>query len=162
MFKVSMKGEYALRAVLHLAKHETVCTTEDIAKTQLIPRPFLKKIISSLRVAGLITSVKGKKGGVVLNVSPQDISFRSVLEKIEGPIFLNTCLVHKGACERDQTCPMHEVWQKCQEAIRKIMESQNFGDLVKREKQLLKREKSAKSKKAALPLASMALVPKTT
>lgn len=136
MFKLSRKGEYALRAVFHLAQANKICTVDEIAKMQNIPQPFLKKIIQSLRVGGIVNSVKGYSGGVSLNVSPEKLNVKDVVEKIEGPLLLNDCLVYEGYCNRDKTCPLHDMWQKCQDKIIQIWNSSNFAYLVNRQKEL--------------------------
>lgn len=137
MFKLSRKGEYAIRLILHLAANPTkVCTTSDIAKAQDIPSAFLKKIIQDLRPSGFIISAKGQKGGILLNVPPEDISVSDIIQAVEGPLFLNVCLVNKGACARDEVCPVHEMWRKCQEAVDGIWKAHNFKEMTERATQL--------------------------
>lgn len=133
MFKLSRKGEYAIRLILHLAADPAkVCTTSDIAKAQDIPSAFLKKIIQDLRPSGFIASAKGQKGGITLNVPPEKISVSDIIQAVEGPLFLNVCLVKKGACTRDEVCPVHEMWKKCQEAVDGIWKTHNFKELTER------------------------------
>ena len=74
MFKLSRKGEYALRSVFHLAVRGTTCTTGEISEAQDVPLPFLKKIIHSLILAGIVRSIKGKNGGIVLALAPEKIT----------------------------------------------------------------------------------------
>jgi Rrf2 family protein len=136
MFRLSRKGEYALRTMFHLSVVDKICTTDEIAKEQDIPKPFLKKIIQSLRVAGFIKSAKGQKGGISLNVKKEDLTVREVIEKIEGPLFLNECLICQGTCPRDEVCPLHEMWQKGQKAVLEVLDSYRFDILVQRHKEL--------------------------
>ncbi len=137
MFKLSRKGEYAIRLMLHLAGNPgKVCTTAEIAKAQNIPSAFLKKIIQDLRPSGFVVSAKGQKGGILLNVPPENISVSDVMQAVEGPLFLNVCLVKKGACSRDEVCPVHEMWRKCQEAVDGIWRGHNFKEMTERGKQL--------------------------
>jgi len=138
VFKLSRKGEYALRAVFYLSASGSKCTTDEIAEKQAIPKPFLKKILQSLSVAGLISSTKGPKGGISLNVSPKKLSVKEVIEKIEGPLMLNKCLsCSGGGCSFTTVCPFHEVWAECQQVLQNTLESMKFSDLVKRHKELL-------------------------
>ena len=133
MFKLSRKGEYAIRLILHLAANPgKVCPTAEIAKAQDIPSTFLKKIIQDLQPSGFIISTKGQKGGIMLNVPPEKISVSDVIQAVEGPLFLNVCLVKKGACARDEFCPVHEMWRKCQEAVYRVWISHNFKELAER------------------------------
>lgn len=137
MFKLSRKGEYAIRLILHLAANPAkVCTTGEIARAQDIPSAFLKKIIQDLQPSGFIISSKGQKGGIMLNVPPENISVGDIIQAVEGQLFLNVCLVKKGACSRDEVCPVHEMWRKCQDAVDGIWKAHNFKDMSDRGRQL--------------------------
>lgn len=137
MFKLSRKGEYAIRAVLHLAIKDGKRTIDEIAKEQEIPVHFLKKIVQTLRVGGILASSKGRNGGVTLRIPADRLTVNEVIEKIEGALFLNECLIHEGACNRDDICPVHEMWKKSQEAVQKVWLAHNFRDLAKRQLQLV-------------------------
>ena len=132
MFRLSRKGEYALRTIFHLSIKNETCTTAEIAEIQDIPQPFLKKIIQSLIVSGLISSTKGQRGGIKLNLPPEKISVKTVIEGVEGSIFLNDCLLCEGTCPRDKICPLHEMWQKGQLLLMEFLDSQKFDSLVLR------------------------------
>lgn len=141
MFKLSKKDEYAIRTIFHLSFFNEVCITSDIAKSQQIPMPFLKKIIQSLKIGGLVNSVKGKGGGIFLKVSPANLSMKQVIETIEGPIVMNECLACPGACKREEVCPFYAMWADCQQKISDILDSSNFSHLVKRYKKLVENNK---------------------
>ncbi len=159
VFRLSKKGEYALRSVFHLAVRDTICTTEEISKAQDIPRPFLKKIIQSLSVAGIVISTKGQKGGVVLALPSNKITPKDVIEKVEGPLFLNDCLLCEGTCPRDSICPLHEVWKKCQGKIVEELSASNFAELGKRHLELVAAAKKDKRKMGVIPKSILGLVP---
>ncbi|MBI3582042.1 MAG: Rrf2 family transcriptional regulator [Nitrospinae bacterium] len=140
MFKLSRKGEYAVRTVLHLSMNaDKSCTTEEIAKAQDIPLSFLKKIIQVLRVSGITSSSKGQKGGISLSVPPEKLTVADVIEKIEGPLYLNDCLVKKGACPRDEVCPVHEMWRTAQSQVLAVWKAHNFKDMADRQAVLASR-----------------------
>jgi len=63
-----MSGEYAIRAILHLAGENSNKNVQiqDISKKWKIPESFLRKIIPLLAKAGLIMSVRGSGGGIKL------------------------------------------------------------------------------------------------
>jgi len=144
MFRLSRKGEYAIRLVLHLAQnHGKVCVTEEISKAQDIPLAFLKKIIQVLRVSGVVVSSKGQKGGILLSGHPEKITVKDVIEKVEGPLFLNDCLVKKGACSRDEVCPAHEMWKECQDRVSEVWQKHNFMGMAERGKALVSRKLAA-------------------
>ena len=141
MFKLSKKGEYAIRTIFHLSFFNDVCITSEIAKSQQIPMPFLKKIIQSLKVGGLVNSVKGKGGGIILKVSPAKLSMKQVIETIEGPIVMNECLACTGACKREEICPFYVMWADCQNKVADILDSWKFGKVVEHYKKLIEKNK---------------------
>ena len=141
MFKLSKKGEYAIRTIFHLSFFNDVCITSEIAKSQQIPMPFLKKIIQSLKIGGLVNSVKGKGGGIKLIIAPEDLSMKQVIETIEGPIVMNECLACSGACKREEICPFYVMWADCQNKVSEILGNWKFGKVVVHYKNLIEKNK---------------------
>ena len=90
---ITQKTRYALRSLLFLVeigRGEPV-QLQQIAETQRIPRKYLELIMLDLKKAGIVTSIRGPKGGYRLTRSPEDISFGEVVRSIEGPIALISC-----------------------------------------------------------------------
>ena len=160
MFKLSRKGEYALRTIFHLSIKNEICTTAEIAKLQGIPQPFLKKIIQALVIAGVISSTKGLRGGIKLVIPPKDISVKLVIEGVEGPIHLNECLLCSGTCPRDQICPLHEMWNKSQGMLMDFLDAQKFDKLVQRHVELVTAMKESGKPQPPDVMALMNLIPK--
>ena len=93
--QVSRKVDYALRAVIHLANQEAhgrACTVADIAAREGMPRQFLEKIVQQLIHKGLVRSRRGPHGGYVLGRAADQMTFKDVIEAVEGPISLNVCV----------------------------------------------------------------------
>jgi Rrf2 family protein len=106
-----------------------------IAKAQDVPPRFLAKIFQSLAKAGVVKSHRGAKGGFSLARTAADITIKDVIEAIEGPIYLNVCLISQGECSRDKICPMHAVWEEAQEKMMGVLARANFADLAKAERE---------------------------
>jgi Rrf2 family protein len=137
--QITRQADYALRAMLYLAKLESKerAATSQIAEEMDIPPSFLAKIISQLSIAGLIHTSRGAHGGVSLARKPENISLLDVVEAIDGPIALNECTLDPSVCIFGDSCPIHEVWCEAQEElVRKLSES-TFNELVEREKGLI-------------------------
>lgn len=130
--QLTRAGEYAIRAVVYLAAQPEgkISLISDIAEVQEVPRSFLAKIIQTLTKVGLVRSHRGVKGGVALAKRPQDITLLEVIEKVEGPIFLNICLIGKGECHRDVTCPVHLVWHEAQLGLKGVLSNYTMDMLV--------------------------------
>lgn len=127
-----MSGEYAIRAMLHLAceNSDKNIQIQDISKKWDIPENFLRKIIPLLTKAGLISSIRGSGGGIKLGKSSEKISALNVIEAVEGEIFLNKCLFSDEICNRSDWCSMHEVWQEAQESLKKVLNSKSIAQLA--------------------------------
>ncbi len=135
--KLTRGGEYGIRGVLYLAQQDNgkVSMLSGIAKAQDVPPRFLAKIFQALAKAGIVKSHRGAKGGFSLARMPADVTMKDVIEAIEGPIFLNVCLMSPGECNRDKFCPMHTVWEEAQEKMMEVLDRANFAELAKAERQ---------------------------
>jgi len=124
--QVSRKVDYALRAVIHLANEETkdrACTVAEIAARERIPRQFLEKIVQQLIHKGLVRSRRGPRGGYVLGRSADEVTFRDVIEAVEGPISLNVCVGEHPDCFLLGACGMNRVWAEGQRRVMDLFEN---------------------------------------
>ncbi len=132
--QITRQADYALRAMLYLAKMEpnNRAATSQIADEQQIPPSFLAKIISQLSIAGLINTSRGARGGVTLAREAVDITLLDVVEAIDGPISLNVCSHSAGACPFGEDCPIQPIWSDAQIELVNKLKSTNFAQLVKK------------------------------
>ena len=130
--QLTRQADYAIRALLHLSGQEpgNVVQTREIAASQDIPEKYLPTIMRTLARAGLVRTLRGNQGGVLLARDPEDINLREVVEAIEEPIVLNRCLRDHGECSRDELCPVYPVWSRIQEMLIERLESTTFADLA--------------------------------
>lgn len=130
--QITRQADYAVRAVLHLARMGNTerAATSTVAKEQNIPPSFLAKIISQLSIAGLLHTSRGARGGVTLAREPQDITLLEVVEAIDGPIQLNECVGNDGLCTFEEDCPIRPVWCNAQEELVQRLKSTNFAQLL--------------------------------
>ena len=123
--QLTLKGDYAVRVVVDLAAQpgDATVKSRDLWRRTGVPPAFLGKIVQALAHAGLVHTRRGALGGVGLLRAPRTISLRDVIEAVEGPIYLNRCLVHPGLCPRDRFCPVHPVWARIQTLVTRELES---------------------------------------
>ena len=131
--QITRQADYAVRAVLHLARigSDQRAATSAVAKEQRIPPSFLAKIISQLSIAGLLHTSRGAHGGVTLAREPQEISLLEVVEAIDGPIQLNECAGDNGICSFDDECPLRPIWCEAQGELVARLKNTNFAQLMK-------------------------------
>ncbi len=126
---VSVKGEYALRAIFDLAAQppgEPV-RIADIARRQKIPQKFLELILSGLKQAGFVESRRGAEGGYLLSRPPDSLTLGEVLRSVEAA----------SKMRRKADTPFSDVWREVDAAISGIIDKTTFADLIRtwREKQ---------------------------
>jgi Rrf2 family protein len=126
--QITRQADYAVRAVLYLAKlgPDQRAATSQIAQQQQIPPSFLAKIVSQLSVAGLLQTSRGARGGVSLARPPEQISMLEVVEAIDGPILLNECVSPNGVCVFGDDCPMKPVWCDSQAQLVQNLKAATF------------------------------------
>ena len=130
--QVSRKVDYALRAVIHLASDEhrgRACSVAEIAERERIPKQFLEKIIRDLIRRSLVTSRRGPHGGYVLARAAEDLTFRDVIEAVEGPISLNICVGEHAECFLMGACGMNRVWAEGQRRVMDLFQNTTIASV---------------------------------
>ncbi|RBQ28070.1 RrF2 family transcriptional regulator [Aliarcobacter vitoriensis] len=85
---ISTKGVYGLAAMYELSKHkdDTPMQIKDISSNASIPQNYLEQLLSKLRRANLVTSIRGARGGYLLAKSPDEIKVVDILVALEDDI----------------------------------------------------------------------------
>ena len=134
--RLSTRAQYATRALLDLARHhgEEPVLLRDIARRQQISRPYLEHLITPLIAAGIMTSTRGRKGGVSLARPPEDIGLDEVIRLLEGSLAPVECVSNPDVCQRSHLCATRDVWDELKNAIDGVLKSVTLKDLVERQK----------------------------
>jgi Rrf2 family cysteine metabolism transcriptional repressor len=126
--KLSVKSDYAARAVLRLARHfpsgEAV-RVEDLAAQENIPANYLVQILIELKAQGIVRSLRGKEGGYLLSKSPAEITLGAVLRAVHGSVFDSPALA-------DPECPpeLRRAWQRLQRTLDEESDAMTFQALL--------------------------------
>lgn len=126
--KLSVKSDYAARAVIGLARHYQsgeALKVEELAAAQNIPANYLVQILIELKAQKIVKSLRGKEGGYLLARSPGDISLGDVLRSIHGQVFDTPAL-------SDPQCPpeLRDAWKKLQMALDQTANAITFQQLL--------------------------------
>jgi Rrf2 family protein len=111
--KVSTKGRYGLRAMMDLAanqKDDVPMFLSDIARRQEISEKYLEHIFAALRAAGLLHTVRGRKGGFLLSKPATEITASEIVTALEGRCRLVDCVDKPKTCPRSATCATRDIW----------------------------------------------------
>src|SRR5271165_5441788 len=95
--KITAQEEYGLRCLLRLARvHRGLpLTIPEIAAAENLSVPYVGKLLTVLRQAGLIDSVRGRTGGYHLSRPPAEIHLGAVMRTLGEPLFEDP-----GYCDR--------------------------------------------------------------
>ena len=135
--KVSTKGDYGVRALVELAHRYGQGPTQsaEIASRQEIPEPYLDQLLTTLRRAGFIRSVRGPQGGHALILQPHEVNMSEVIVALEGSLAPIACVDDPDACTKDGGCVQREVWERVRDATEEILKSVSIADLAEKERQ---------------------------
>lgn len=131
--QISTKGRYALRLMLDLALHNTgeLIKIKDIAERQEISEKYLEQIISALKKAGYVKSLRGAQGGYMLARSPKEYTVGMILRLSEGSLEPVACLQDEvNQCSRAQSCSTLKLWEMLNDAIKGVVDHVTLQDLM--------------------------------
>ena len=126
--KLSLRGEYALRALLVLGLNydQPVMRIHAISQQQNIPKRFLEQILNDLKSAGIVQSRRGVAGGYRLARRPEEITLAAVVRHIEGALAPVSCVseryYEKCSCPEESRCAIRSVMKEIRDAVVKIAE----------------------------------------
>ena len=132
--KVSTRGRYALRAMLDLSLHagDGPVMVRDISRRQDISDLYLAQLLSRLKTAGLVRSIRGSKGGFLLTKPASQIRLIEIVEAMEGSSAPVECVEDAAVCSRGGACPARAVWVEMKKALDQVLESTTLHDLAVR------------------------------
>ena len=111
--RITLESDYALRIISALAIHNEVVDAKTISDETSVTLRFTLKILHKLVQGGLVRSFKGVNGGYKLNVLPNEITLKEVIELIDGPIAIARCLESSESCSLNQdktSCIYHHIF----------------------------------------------------
>ena len=130
--RISTKGDYGVRALIELSHHYgegKPMQSAEIAARQHIPEPYLDQLLTTLRKAGFIRSVRGPQGGHALIRRPEEIPLSEVIRTLEGSLSPVSHLHDEGY----QCRAAHEIWHRVEAATEAILRGVTIADLAARE-----------------------------
>ena len=122
--------EYAISVMSRLAEvydeGQTNVSADDIADYRGFPKPFVKKILSTLAHAGLVVGSRGPGGGCSLAKDPATIKLHDVFTLFERSDENDRCPFGNGRCGKDAPCPLHDKLSEVQDAMDRLLHETTF------------------------------------
>ncbi len=125
-FNISVKGEYALLAILDLAmqKPGEPVKIASIARRQKIPQKFLELILSGLKQGGFVESRRGAEGGYLLARPAEAITVGEVLRYMEGGR-------SRKPAPKQASSPFSALWSEVEDSVTGILDRNSFAEIAR-------------------------------
>ena len=133
--KLSTRVRYGVRGLveLALADPDKPVPLKVLAENQEIPNKYLEQMISSLKIAGLVASVRGAEGGYRLAKPPESITAWDVYQVLDVSAAPIECVAGPCGKDRKDVCSCQEMWGELAEAISGVLQSWTLEKLAARE-----------------------------
>jgi len=130
--QLTRAADYAVRVTIHLATlpEGQRASLPSLSEATGAPSSFLSKVLQALTRADIVSSRRGQQGGFEILDRGRHASLREVIEAIDGPIYLNVCMVSGRSCNRKSYCPAHPVWKKAQTAMLEVLNTAIVAELA--------------------------------
>src|SRR5262249_437460 len=145
--KVSYRGLYALKALVHLAEayDRGLVKIHAVAEEESIPEKFLEGILVTLKNARIVSSQRGREGGYRLRRPPAEILVGAVARVVDGPVPPSAAAV--DLAPRVRPGPRHaglfDLFLEVRNAAAAILDHTTLADLVERNRRVLRRRERA-------------------
>ena len=126
---ISQTSEYALRAVVAIARESKPLATAQIAEVAHVPVGYLHKVLQQLTRSGLLLSQRGLNGGYRLAVSPESLNVLQVVNAVDPPKRIVRCPL--GLAEhREHLCLLHQRIDDAFAAVEKAFAETTIIELI--------------------------------
>ena len=137
--KLTSKGRYAVMALVDLARFDSInpVSLRDISLRQNISLDYLEQIFSKLKKNNIVKSIRGTRGGYVLNKNPIDIKLTNIFFAVDEKIKTVQCKKEskKGCNGKATKCITHNLWDELEIHINTFFENKSLEDLIKNNKE---------------------------
>ena len=120
-------------ADLALFKGNGPTNLTDISLRQNISLAYLEQIFIKLKKNNLVKSVRGAKGGYVLEHSPEEIKISNIISAVDEEVKTLNCKKEskKGCNNKFSKCITHNLWDQLDQHINGFFEKVKLQDLTK-------------------------------
>mgnify|MGYP001483240432 CR=1 FL=1 len=140
--KLTTKGRYAVMAMADLAlfKDRGPISLTDISLRQNISLAYLEQIFIKLKNKNLVKSIRGAKGGYVLEIPPEDIKISNIIAAVDEEVKTLNCKKDskRGCNSKTSKCITHNLWDQLDQHINNFFEKVKLQDIVKKNQALYK------------------------
>ncbi len=131
MFQLTRRVDYALLALAHMAQHRAeLATVRELSEHYGIPHTLLAQILRVLARSGLLSSVRGSKGGYRLAREPETITVADVMSCLDMPVQIVSCVGGEEGCTLSPTCLIRGPLQVLQSRVEDVFKATTLADIA--------------------------------
>jgi Rrf2 family protein len=130
--KITRKVRYGLRTMLEIAAIENNqgILQKEIAKNQGISVKFLDKIVSSLKNAGLLLPVSGKKSGYKLAIPADKITVYDIFKALDEDAEIIDCIKSCHLCSKNTDCKASIFWSRLENHLSDFLKTVSLQNIL--------------------------------
>jgi len=130
--KLSTRSRYGTRILVDIATNHARGPVQigDISKRQNISVKYLEQLMRPLKKEGIVSSIRGPKGGYILGKNPADITLGYIVRLFEGQSDLTECVSDPEVCPMSVDCRVRLAWKDATDALCEKLDSTTVADLV--------------------------------
>lgn len=129
--EITRRTDYAIRLIAALVESNgEPLSVRSAADDYKVPYSFARSIQHDLVLAGIVRSVRGAAGGMVLNVDPADLTLLQIIESVQGPIGVAICVREADWCPRERFCQFHPIWMGADALLKSYLSSVTIKEIV--------------------------------
>ncbi len=130
---LSNSSKYAIKGVLYLAlnsdrNHKIM--VRDIFEVVHVPEAYLAKLLQELSRHGIISSIRGPRGGFYLSENDRQRTLMDIVKVIDGEKRVNSCVMGIKDCDMNHPCVLHKLVGSNKSKFINVLESTTILDLI--------------------------------
>lgn len=129
MLRISKLTDYAILAMVELARGDEILSAQALAERVRLEVPTASKVLKMLARAGLLESYRGANGGYRAARPAAQTSVADVIAAIEGPIAMTECSVEQGLCNQEDNCELRGNWQRISVAVANALQDVSLAEM---------------------------------
>ena len=141
---LSTKSRYGLKMIFQLALSygKGTMSLKDIANKLDLSDTYLEQLMSQLKKAGLVNSIRGAQGGYVLSREPSLITVGEIIRTLEGSLAPSECVAGEDSeCSKADYCATRLIWEKIMVGIDNVIDAITLQDMLNDYDKLNEKEK---------------------
>ena len=133
MLKLNRIVDYGILVLTEIARRNACVSTTELAATYGVSATIVAKVLKKLAHAGLVTSERGSHGGYRLAQPPGDVTLRTIVNALEGPIALTFCAssTSSGRCRTRPFCVATDAMRRLNHLVNGAFEAVSLEDILR-------------------------------